>query len=92
MIAEVFSDIEEDIQWYSNSSSFPVFSERVYDAFIGEWINKKEAAIREHSRECRRRDLSALYRDDLPRFILIRKPVLRRFQPCWSSRRWRSVT
>lgn len=80
-------------EWSFNSTSWCYdWTDRVYDAITGEWVTRVEAAQLQHARQCRRRDLSALYTAELPKFIPIRKPVVIRFQPCWSSRRWRSVT
>ena len=53
----------------------------------------EEEALERQAQEYRRRNLSYLYRPKLiPRllFILRVPPIV--FQPCWSSRRWKSLT
>ncbi len=76
--------------WNSTYQSFVV--RNVYDAFLDKYLTAEEAAAAANARACRCRDLGGLYRDELPKRIQIRKPVLCRFQPVWSARRWRSVT
>jgi hypothetical protein len=60
--------------------------------YIREQREAEAVAKAAHAREMRCRNLGYLYRDEMPKLIHIRKPVLIRFQPRWSSRRWRSVT
>jgi len=80
------------VSWTSNSSNYiQSWSTQVYDPVEG-WVPEERAAVLANARACRARDLSPLYRDDLPKNVQIRKPVLTRFQPVWSANRWRSVT
>lgn len=75
----------------------PSHSDAVYSTFDRiAWVSSRAAerlAKAEHARQMRKRNLGYLYRPNLiPRllFILRVPPVV--FQPCWSARRWRSVT
>lgn len=91
MIAECFNDLARWSSDWTNSICNSNFSAswRCYS-----WKDPKEIEAEKlaHANECRRRDLSVLWIDPLPRNPQIRKPVLIRFQPMWSARRWRSVT
>ena len=92
MIAECY-DSETYADVCNTSATFWRAAQRRIDRWYWDATKEERAELlRAHAQECRCRDLSVLYRDTLPRDLRIRKPVLIRFQPMWSARRWRSVT
>ena len=77
----------------------PVFercnsSDSTYCYYVQSLQEEDDAEVkRRHALEMRKRDLGYLWTSKpVPRlrFVPKRPPVI--FQPCWSSRRWRSVT
>lgn len=81
---------------YGNTSStynIPQQMGEVFSEKLGRFVNADDLADLENAEVCRHQNLRHLYRPPVKfRLRFVRKPMRIVHQPCWSSKRWRSVT